>query len=212
MYICTKTFAFGANLPYCSCMEQTKKCSKCLAIKLLCAFGKNARNKDGLFSVCKECVNRKSRERYANNEYVRAAAEAYRRTRIEETKAYNKRYKKDNPSKISVLRKKYKSSIRGKLACSRYRERNREKILEKSRLYHHANKHREHIYKVNYYKTRPSARRDQKHRSVGFLHNGYVAYLIARRTGVSASQIPHQFVDAKRHQIKLKRLIKELKK
>jgi hypothetical protein len=44
----------------------SKFCSACKQWKTLDLFGRNCGNKDGLTGQCKECLNRKRRESYAN--------------------------------------------------------------------------------------------------------------------------------------------------
>ena len=93
----------------------TFKCSNCKEEKRLNSdnFHKKESNKTGYQTQCKECLNKKRRQRYVAEK--------------EEVREYNKRYYKENVPAIKKQQLKY-------------RKKNRERLNELGKQYYHNNK------------------------------------------------------------------------
>ena len=72
---------------------ETKKCNKCKVEKSVKEFSKDNRLKSGLRSWCKGCTAEDRRQRYINS--------------IEESKAYSRQYRKNNPEKVKELNRQW---------------------------------------------------------------------------------------------------------
>lgn len=107
---------------------QEKKCPQCKTVKPVDAFSKNRQMKDGLATHCKVCkslFDRKYRERYP--ERVKAKA----KIRRDANKDKMRQYREDNKERIAVQSNKWH--------CENYAK-NRDKVLEKVKIYYRENK------------------------------------------------------------------------
>jgi hypothetical protein len=97
---------------------ETKKCSKCKELKLVCEFGIRKDSKSGFRSECKEC---NKLWRLNNKKYLTE---------------YNRKWKKDNFEHISIYNKKYVK--KNKKILSTYQKewyiKNKDKVNEQRRL------------------------------------------------------------------------------
>lgn len=94
-----------------------KVCTDCQVEKPLDDFHNKAKNKDGKFSHCKECANRRERKRRADNleHYLEKEARDRERNR-ERNRAYSAKYRNENREKFLEI-------------CRRSKERNPKKHL-----------------------------------------------------------------------------------
>jgi glutathione peroxidase-family protein len=108
----------------------------------------------------------------------------------------------------------------------RYRESHPDKIKENQRRYRAKSLEKRRIYDAEYRKKYPERVREtcrvsrkkynekfkaRERERVDGLNDDYVRQLINRTSGLPFSQIPTALIEAKRIEIKLKRLIKEMK-
>jgi hypothetical protein len=108
----------------------TKICSKCGEDKEIDKFGIRRVERDGLQDTCKECFNKKRRERYSiNADQMRAYARD--RLQTDNYKITRKLYIDRNKNKISNSNKKYRESNIDKI-LPREREYNKINAKEKS--------------------------------------------------------------------------------
>ncbi len=138
-------------------VEETKvkRCTKCGEEKELGEYWKSKRGKYGVDSECKECKNKRRRQRYkedeiyrgrileGNNAYYEKYKERERRKKREEYASdasvreritkYNKKYFKER-SKYSEFRDRRKETNR------KWRKDNKERITEKDRRYYIKNR------------------------------------------------------------------------
>lgn len=71
---------------------ETKLCTKCGKVKSVSEFSKNSSKKDGLQSMCKECVRKYKQKHYAENkQYYLEKAKAYREAGRERLNRYKSR-------------------------------------------------------------------------------------------------------------------------
>lgn len=105
---------------------ESKKCSKCGAVKLLEEFGKNKSRKDGYQAYCRSCFNEyfKSPERKQHRNQYRS---------IPEIKEYRKEY--ENSPNIKEHRKKYEKTSKCIERRRQYKRTDMGKIVS-SKAYH----------------------------------------------------------------------------
>ena len=103
----------------------TKICSKCAEELKIDKFYKNKNYKDGFFSYCKKCADKKSK--------------IYRENNKEKLDKYDKQYRKENTNKHMIYTKQYY-------------EKNREKELERVKKYREDKLDKYRIYGREYYK------------------------------------------------------------
>ena len=72
---------------------ETKKCNMCGEVKPINEFYKHKNNKDGLFSQCKCCMNKKHKEYY--KEHLKERRE-YQREYINKHREYINKHKKES--------------------------------------------------------------------------------------------------------------------
>jgi 5-methylcytosine-specific restriction endonuclease McrA len=121
---------------------KTKQCSKCKGVKTVDCFGKQKDKKDGLRSHCKSCRSESSRKYRENNpEKVSESCRKYREKNREKVAEGGRKYYDKNREKISEGRRK------------QY-DKNREKEAELSRKWKQAN-----LDKVNAYSQKRRARK-----------------------------------------------------
>jgi hypothetical protein len=126
----------------------------------------------------------------------------YREKNIDACKERDRAYYENNTTAISERRRDYREKNID--ACKEreraWREKNREKLKDTVRRTREKN--RERIR---------DRERDRTGKEVAELTNTYVKDVLRRHTGLRSSDIPPELIEAKRLEIKLKRLIKELK-
>jgi hypothetical protein len=93
--------------------EGSKRCTKCGEIKeATCEFFHKSRGKkDGLSSQCKDCSNKRRRQKYESPE-EKERARKYRSDNIEHYRQYNREYSKKYAEKKREYRKKNEEHIR----------------------------------------------------------------------------------------------------
>ena len=97
---------------------ETKQCSKCQEIKSYHEFYKQKRNKDGLTTICKVCINLIRKEYYKNN-----------KDKVKEYKA--REYQQNKERKLEQKHKYYQNNRQYILEKRKeYREKNEQKIKQ----------------------------------------------------------------------------------
>ena len=135
---------------------------------------------------CKPCVRARAvAYRKANSEKMKARGAAYYKANSEKEKARKAAYRKENPEK-------------SKASYAKWKKANPEKAKANSSEWRKANPEKAKAIRAAY--------------SAG-MPDSYIVRLICRRNEpLKQVQIQPEFIEAKRIEIKLKRLIKELKK
>ncbi len=107
-----------------------KTCKKCGETKPTTDFYKNAKMRDGLYSLCIPCEKKRSSERYAANS--------------ENRKEYFKKRRVDNPEKIKAIEAKSRAANKEKVMARRakWSKANRSRISAKNAEWHAANAER----------------------------------------------------------------------
>jgi hypothetical protein len=94
-----------------------KKCSKCGEIKPSSDYRSEKRNRDGLYSCCRECTNKRQRELYQLEEnrqrYREIAKQSYYRNH-DKNKARFKRWYEENKDKNKINSRKWREGNREK--------------------------------------------------------------------------------------------------
>lgn len=109
-------------------MTETKRCACCGEEKPVGSFHKNKTSKDGLFSYCKVCTNKRNSQWKKNNP--------------SKVSLSNKDWRAKNPEKSKAIRKAWRDkNISYVLAhAADYREQNKEKLTEGQKAYYLSNK------------------------------------------------------------------------
>jgi len=108
----------------------TKWCNKCKTEKSLDAFSKNQ-------YYCKACNKAYTK---ANRESISAKKRSYYAKNAESIKTKNKQYRVNNPEKVKAFEKKRHKTTHRKEQYKKYREENREVLLERSLRFQRENK------------------------------------------------------------------------
>jgi len=113
----------------------TKVCSKCKEEKPVEMFNKKKCGKDGLNSICKECVAEYSKQYYEQNKEQKKEYGKQNEERI-------KQYHAQNKEKIAEQEKQYYKQNKERLQEQKkqYREQNKERINEQKKQYYEQNK------------------------------------------------------------------------
>ena len=131
---------------------ETKICATCKEEFSLTAFGKDITTKSGLKYSCKECNNKKARERRkAHPERNREAVRKYRMLHTEERKEYARKYKQAHKEQTSKHQLKYRLTHSKEL--KEYRDARKHKKKEIDRQYNIENKEKVQIRKAKYGQT-----------------------------------------------------------
>lgn len=116
-------------------LEPTKTCKCCAEVKALSLFGKFVKMADGHLNQCKSCINKRNRERNAENrDFKRAQAASYRRKEGRMTRAeFHAKLKENKTPRSEVARKSNeKNKERVQAYRKAYAEANRDRLREKS--------------------------------------------------------------------------------
>ena len=189
-----------------------KKCSKCKQVKAVEDFGE-IKTKAKIYkrSHCNACrcgyqkqYALKNKEKVwlynkghykQNRELVIQKSREYYYTNIDKIKIKAKQYKRKNKEKILLYKKEYsienKNGIREYF--KKYHLKNKEEILLKCKIYREVNK----VKIKKFYKD-----------GVINLEDWYIKRLITGRSSLCAADIPQELVEAKRQEMKIKRIIK----
>lgn len=115
-----------------------KQCSKCKIFKPLYEFGKASKEKSGLKSACKECLNKCYREYVAKNpDRRRETTRQYHRKNAEKINAYSRKWYADNAEKAKLTRLKWReeNSEKYKADVHAYQQKNKEYLKERSKIW-----------------------------------------------------------------------------
>lgn len=200
-------------------MTETKTCTKCGVCKPLDEFRKDARAKNGRATSCKTCHNAVCKKWLdANKEKSKLAIADWNRRNPEKLKEYrrnryvkhrerdlqaSKRWRTANPEKVKERSRRDSAKRRKKpplVKDETYFQIKREKNNARVKAWYVANKDRKKEYDI--------ARTQQEKDS---LSDGYIKSLLRQGTGLPGNSIPLPLIEAKRQQMKIKRLINERK-
>jgi len=128
---------------------KTKVCSKCKIEKSVEGFTKAKKERDGLYSWCKECqkeyrkANSNKIKEYnkANSDKIKESKRDYYKANFERFKEYQKEYSKANSDKLKEYKKNYKmaNSDRVKEYSKEYTKANSDKLKEYDKEHYKAN-------------------------------------------------------------------------
>jgi len=184
-----------------------KKCNKCNVTKLLIAFKQKT-------NICKECAN--------------IELKIWRSKNKEKSATYCAKYRANNKEKISTMKAIYRANNKEKIAKldAIYYQNNKEKKIEIARAWYVNNKERAAKRKSIYYENNKEKmlaasviwnKNNKKKMSNKRLNNSltlndtYIKCVINNATNLKYSDIPKKLIEAKRIELKLNRLIKEIK-
>jgi hypothetical protein len=129
-----------------------KKCSECKIEKDETAFNKNKKYKDGLYYICRDCLNKSRRE--------------YNQTNKDKINEYRRRYYQNNKDKLKIYNQTNKDKINE--YRRRYYQKHSKEILKYNKKYCHdyAKKNKDHRrnYHNAYAKTHPEKFKNQSQR------------------------------------------------
>ena len=120
----------------------TKICPECKQDKLITEFGKNENYKDGYEKICKECKNRRARERYHSDPEVKARKAEYRKMYLSDPEKHSEQIERQRKWRNSNIEnqefrekerercRKYDQSPRGREVRKLFQS------SEKSKEYH----------------------------------------------------------------------------
>lgn len=121
-----------------------KKCNRCNEKKELSCFNKKSRFKDGLDTVCKECISIRRKELKENN-LLRVKTELHKLVLVQ-----NRLLKQEDLSLCHTCRKEIPLSKTNHYCydCQKeQREKNREKVLAQKKAYRDRNKEKQKAYR-----------------------------------------------------------------
>lgn len=167
---------------------KTKRCSKCGDVKGVLFYGKDNRAFDGLSSWCKACKSKSDRDHYEKNKawITKRNKEYAKRNQVRLRDASHRYYLKHKERFYEMQRKRRKENPdERRHHDTSYRKKNREKIRLKARRWMQKN--------------------------VRELGDSYIKACICQKTlHLRHSDIPQQFVDSKREEVRLNRILKEM--
>ncbi len=118
---------------------ETKICNKCDKEKSINKFSKDKYKKDGLLTICKECISEYKKIYYKRNtKKVKDKSRKWHNDNKEKASIQAKKYRKDNSDKIKKQKQLYNQNNFEKISKSRkeYRIKNSEKIAEINKEYY----------------------------------------------------------------------------
>lgn len=170
----------------------SKTCIKCGENKDVSFYGKsNASHiKDGLRRECKQCRSAYRKKAYKESSEqqikVRTRAKQWRLNNLERYKENQDRYRTENKESLKIKKSQYQKlnwEVRYKY-MKEWREKNKERVRFRN--------------KTNLQKYRTS------------LADWYIKHIFIRKTNLKPSDVTDNIIQAKREQIKVIRLIKQL--
>lgn len=214
--------------------DAVKTCSKCGETKPLADFVKNERK-------CKPCATdykRKWREqnksriaenRIANSDRIAAQKRLYRLENKEKFAEYSRRYRMENLEKIKqrermrlsehgpeIRAKKREWHLKNSEKISdrrkKYRETNKEKINDRARKYYAQNRCDINARRRSKYAKNAQKIAEQRKQYRSGLPDAYIARELTKDSPLTRADIPPELLEAKRLQLKLKRLAREAMK
>lgn len=173
--------------------DAVKTCSKCRKDKPPAAFEKKG-------ARCKECASEYRRQYYAANR--------------EKIKVQHQKYVTENREKHNEWSRKWAAANRDKRAqiSRNYNAANREKTARRKRHYNAENRKKIADYWLRYKASNPNKRAEANKRYAEKLPDALVAKRLIRNTNLTRADIPPELLEAKRLQLKLKRLAREAMK
>jgi hypothetical protein len=189
---------------------ETKACKKCGVTKELIYFVYDKSCKNERANTCKVCHNAE------NKEYrKRMTPEQKKRDNLIKLKSAKKRYNKD---KHRELTRKYRASVKGQAYLEKVKQRRRKKRITQGLVVRTFKDVKNKKKKCTFCHKTLSF--DQFHANKKYLisqckscrtdpeNNNYIKYVIIKKTKLKYKDVPQKFVELKRTEIKLKRLIK----
>lgn len=179
---------------------KSKTCNICRVEKPITDFHKSKSQKFGVTSICKICACAKAKEWKLNNP-DKVLINRKKPTEVLKNRERAKEWAKNNPEKYKERQDKYRIENADALKAkkSNYQKEN----WDARKNYHKkwCNKNQKHVR--TYCKT-------QLARSRKNLDDWYIRSMLSQNSTLKSSDIPQGLVEAKKEQIKIKRLINEL--
>ena len=169
--------------------EEVKTCAKCGETKQAGQFRTRR-------ATCKPCQAEYDRQYYAEN---RDKAREYRTENRDKIAERHRQYRAENRDKNAEYQRQY------------YAE-NRDKIVEHQRQYRAENRDKIAEYHLQYYSENRDKKAEYLRQYRAALPDACVAQEIKRGTTLTRADIPPELLEAKRLQLKLKRLAREAMK
>lgn len=198
-------------------MEQFKTCSKCKTHLPPSAFGKRKKSASIILEArCKQCINQKRREWYERNKERQndLALKRYYRNK-EHVLAKQKEFYANNKERILAQHKKYNEANKARRSeyGRKYRADNKEVLREKDKCKYQKNAAKRKTQAVEWGKAHPENRlrytRKNHAIAVTTMRDTYIKSLI-QPGRVNTPPIPQSLIEAKREQLKMSRITKEL--
>lgn len=138
-------------------MKECNQCKKQLPATREYFYGCK-KNKNGLYSICKECKKENIKKHSLKpevNEKKAEYAKEYRQQNKEKKAQYLREYRKKNKEKITESKKLYYQKNKEKISDNYkvYRQKNKETILEKDKIYRENNKDKRKLQEQKYLQT-----------------------------------------------------------
>lgn len=189
-------------------METTKKCCRCLEVKPLSAYYTQG-------GACKNCTKERQRQLWAARtpEQVKnrqKSQKAYEKNNLDMVRGWARKRNKEPKHKEWLLKYREEKKDLIKLRAKEYYLRNIDAIRQWRNEWQRTNSEKCKEY-YRRYMSKPEVCKDKsieakKRRDE--LSDGYIRTVLTRRTLIDSASVPNELVEAKRMQVKIKRLTK----
>lgn len=100
----------------------SKKCSKCGIVKSASEFSPNKKNKDGLYSACKNCIAAYRRERVKKNPAILEQVKRWAKVNADKMRAYIDKYNDKNRDEINKRKREKRKDPQEKAKIREYNQ------------------------------------------------------------------------------------------
>lgn len=179
---------------------KSKTCNICRVEKPITDFHKSKNQKFGVKSFCKKCACAKTKEWKLNNP-DKVLINRKKPTEVLKNRERAKRWAKNNPEKYKENQDRYRIENAKELKALKsiyQKETRKERLVSHKKWRDKNNSH------VRDYNKRQLAKSREN------LDDWYIRSMLSQNSTLKSSDIPHELVEAKKEQIKIKRLINEL--
>lgn len=191
---------------------ESKKCSGCKLEKDLASFSKDKSKKDGMRACCKDCSAKSLKlRRIAEPEKFRKRERLYKSLNPDKVKETARRQRLANPDKNKKRKEQWKlaNPDKYKRGNELYRLNNAEKIRKSQKKWALNNPDKANKRSREWRLKNLDKDRSRHNKKTEQLSDGYIAFLIRRRTGLSTKDILQypELIEAKRAQLMILREI-----